>query len=130
VISDSRKELGRDAEEYTAEYLRQLGFSILSRNFYIRGGEIDIIAERGDLVVFVEVRSWDRSYWDGGTPLETITEAKIRNIVKTALFFMQKSRINIDKRDIRFDAAGLIRDGKGGFDIRYIEGAFTAEGFI
>ncbi|MDC7219266.1 MAG: YraN family protein [Spirochaetales bacterium] len=50
---------GQKGEEKAAEYLREQGYTVLDRNFISPGGEIDIIAKRDDLVVFVEVKSWE-----------------------------------------------------------------------
>lgn len=120
------REYGAEAELYTANWLKEQGYVILDRNYYIRGGEIDIIAQIDDYVVFVEVRSWDRQFWDGGTPLETIGPSKIRHIIKTALFYIQEKRICLQTYNIRFDVAGLIRNPAGGWDIDYLEAAFDA----
>ena len=118
------REYGAEAELFTAKWLKEQGYVILDRNYYIRGGEIDIIAQKDDYVVFVEVRSWDREFWEGGTPLETIGPAKISHIIKTALFYIQKKRICLQTYNIRFDVAGLIRNPAGSWDIDYLENAF------
>jgi putative endonuclease len=53
---DSKVTTGRAAEQRAAEYLLNLGYTIITRNYRIRGGEIDLIALEGDELVFVEVR--------------------------------------------------------------------------
>ena len=53
---NSKVSAGRIAEEQAAEYLLKLGYTIITRNFQIRGGEIDLIALDGEVLVFVEVR--------------------------------------------------------------------------
>ncbi|HQN73489.1 MAG TPA: YraN family protein, partial [bacterium] len=78
------REYGAEAELFTANWLEKKGYKILDRNFFMRGGEIDIVAQIDDTIAFVEVRSWDREFWDGGTPLETINKMKIGHIIKTA----------------------------------------------
>ncbi len=123
------RETGSEAESFAAEWLAKKGWEILDRNFFMKGGELDIIAKKGDILAFVEVRSWDHAFWDGGTPLETIHPAKIKHIIKTALYYMQSRRIHIQDFNIRFDVAGLIKKSDGGFDIDYIEGAFDATGY-
>ncbi len=50
---------GRKGEEKAAEYLREQGYSLLARNYICPAGEIDIIVRKGNLVVFVEVKSWE-----------------------------------------------------------------------
>ena len=51
-----RRELGAWGEERAAKYLRSKGYTILERNFRCRAGEIDIIARRGGIITFVEVK--------------------------------------------------------------------------
>ena len=70
-----RKETGRRGEELAALYLSRLGFEIVERNYRCRWGEIDIICRRGNLMVFVEVRS--KSTERFGTPEETINRTKV-----------------------------------------------------
>jgi putative endonuclease len=53
---NSRVTAGRIAEEQAASYLLNLGYTIITRNYQIRGGEIDLVALDGDVLVFVEVR--------------------------------------------------------------------------
>ena len=123
------REYGAEAELFTSNWLERKGYKILDRNFFMRGGEIDIVAQINDTIAFVEVRSWDRIFWDGGTPLETINKMKIGHIIKTALYYIQKKRICLQSYNIRFDVAGLIKNDAGIFQIDYIESAFDAEGY-
>lgn len=123
------RQYGAEAELFTSNWLERKGYKILDRNFFMRGGEIDIVAQINDTIAFVEVRSWDRIFWDGGTPLETINKMKIGHIIKTALYYIQKKRICLQSYNIRFDVAGLIKNDAGIFEIDYIESAFDAEGY-
>jgi putative endonuclease len=123
------RQYGAEAELFTSNWLEKKGYKILDRNFFMRGGEIDIVAQIDDTIAFVEVRSWDREFWEGGTPLETINKMKIGHIIKTALYYIQKKRICLQSYNIRFDVAGLIKNDAGVFEIDYIEGAFDADGY-
>ncbi len=123
------REKGTEAETFVVHHLENSGFEILKRNFVIRGGEIDIIARREHLLIFVEVRSWERAYWKNGSPLETISIAKMRRIERAAIRFMMENHINMQNTMIRFDVAGLIRDEKR-FDMKYIENAFKSGGVL
>ena len=123
------RQYGAEAELFTSNWLERKGYKILDRNFFMRGGEIDIVAQIDDTITFVEVRSWDRIFWDGGTPLETINKMKIGHIIKTALYYIQKKRICLQSYNIRFDVAGLIKNDAGIFEIDYIESAFDADGY-
>ncbi|MGI6395507.1 MAG: YraN family protein [bacterium] len=121
------REYGAKAELFTASWLEKNGYKILDRNFFARSGEIDIIAQINDTIAFVEVRSWDKEFWEGGTPLETINKIKIKHIIKTALYYIQKKRICLQSYNIRFDVAGLVKNDAGTFEIDYIENAFYVE---
>ena len=55
---------GRDGEQRAEQYLSDRGYTVLARNFRSRIGEIDIIAEKDDRIVFVEVKNW--AFLDNG----------------------------------------------------------------
>ena len=129
VTDEQRKQLGRDGEDFVTEWLADKGFEIVRRNFFVRGGEIDIIAKKDDLLIFVEVRAWDHQYWPDSSPVMTIKRPKMRRIVKAARYFMMKSGIEEYKVFIRFDVAGVIRKDKS-FEIDYYEAAFDSEGNV
>jgi putative endonuclease len=72
---------GNFGERVAASHLEQRGYTILERNWASREGEIDLIASRGDDLVFVEVRS--RKGRDFGAPEETITGRKRQHLLST-----------------------------------------------
>lgn len=81
----ARKVLGNQGEEIASKFLQEKGYKILQRNFHSRFGEIDIIAQEGNTLVFVEVKTrWGQSF---GLPEESITPWKIRSIIKTGQYF-------------------------------------------
>lgn len=110
------REAGLEAEEKAARFLETLGYSVLERNFRARTGEIDIVARDGETLVFVEVRS--RRSGDFGSPAETVTAAKRRKIIKTALAYAQARLLDCP---MRFDVIAM----EGGA-IDHIPGAFDA----
>ena len=83
----NRRELGALGEKAAGDYLRKRGFRIRETNFRCPIGEIDIVAEKGDYMVFVEVRT--RSSSDFGTPEESITAAKKEKLVSLAFTYLQ-----------------------------------------
>lgn len=115
----STVETGRDAEDRAAAFLEERGFRVLERNFRTRSGELDLICEDGDCLVFVEVRS--RASGDRGDALETVGIAKQRQIARIAQQYLDRRRPR--HRDIRFDVVG-ITDG----DIVHIADAFRVDG--
>ncbi len=74
--SSDRRVKGKAAEELACAHLESRGFRILERNFTTRFGEIDIVAQRGKTVFFVEVRSSEGFMH----PLESITAKKLKNL--------------------------------------------------
>ena len=121
------RQRGAEAEDFVAKHLEKQGFTIADRNFTVRGGELDIVARKEDLLLFVEVRSWKKRFWDGGTPAETIHPQKIRHIVKTALYWAQTHGVRLQRTRIRFDVAALV-GAEGKYEMDYLEDAFPAVG--
>lgn len=80
-----RKELGALAEKVATEYLVKQGYRILDVNYRCPYGEIDIIAEKGRGVVFVEVRSRQSFY---GHPEESITPRKVERLKKAISYYL------------------------------------------
>lgn len=78
--------LGKFAENRAEKFLAAAGLRILERNYRCRHGEIDLIAQDGSTLVFVEVRS--RSRQDFGTAAESITPAKQRRIIAAARHYL------------------------------------------
>src|SRR5919106_435525 len=67
---DARPELGRRGEDLAESVYRRLGFDIVQRNYRCRQGEIDLIARRGRVLVFCEVKTRRTDMW--GTPAEAV----------------------------------------------------------
>lgn len=99
------------------EHLERAGFTIRDRNVLCRRGELDIVAERGPLLCFVEVRSRATGVW--GDPSASVSWSKQRKIVWSAMEYCQKR--HLFQRVIRFDVASVI-----GSDVTMIEEAFDA----
>lgn len=112
---------GARAETMVVEYLLQQGYRIIDRNVRSRFGELDIIAERGDVVAFVEVRMRKDTAFD--SPLSSVNEAKRRKVVKTATAYCL--RHNLFARSIRFDVASVVGESPRA-TIEHIEDAFQA----
>ncbi len=80
-----RQEVGKLGEEAARKFLKKQGYRIREAGFRCRHGEIDIIAQQKDSLVFVEVRT--KSNLDFGTPEESITRAKKEKLIATALTY-------------------------------------------
>ena len=114
----NKRQEGRIGEETAIKALKRRGYRILERNHATRFGEIDIIAEEGECLVFVEVKKRNTDRF--GDALSAITRTKQRHIVKSALWYMKKHRCF--NRRVRFDAVGL--DGE---QVKIVKSAFTVE---
>jgi putative endonuclease len=110
--------LGKTGEEAAAAFLRAGGYTILFRNWKWGKNEIDIIAEKDDVIAFVEVKTRSENPLDD--PRNTITGDKRRAIIFAADGYIR--RYNSDK-EARFDL--IIITGKGDQQkVEHIEGAF------
>ena len=114
--------LGKIGEEIAVRYLRFRGYSILQTNFRCRLGEIDIIGEDGEYIVFVEVKT--RTSLLYGYPIESISNKKKNSIIKVAQTYV--SFKNLINRNLRFDVVEVIVDNSkdGKKQIRLIKNAF------
>lgn len=99
----SKRFIGSKAEDLACEYLKNQGYKILERNFYIRGGEVDIIAKDNEVLAFVEVKArYSHNY---GLPVESITSWKLKALIKTAKFYVAKNRWG--DREYRIDFVAI-----------------------
>lgn len=115
-------ELGAWGEEKAARFLEQQGFRVLKRNFHSRFGEIDLIAETDEYLVFVEVRL--RKTTRFGAPEETVDARKQQKLRLTAEAYLQRYPTN---KQPRFDVVALY--AKDGMDtrplpVKHIKNAF------
>lgn len=104
-----RKALGAQGEKWARDYLKKNGYRVKETNYRCREGEIDIIAEQEDCLVFVEVRT--RTGSDFGSPEESVTPAKREKLVSVALDYLQNQRKVPPYW--RFDVVAIEVDPKG-----------------
>lgn len=120
-VKASARSSGDVGEEAVAKFLQQNGYEILDRNFTIRGGEIDIVAEKNGIIAFVEVKSRRHDPLTSGE--EAVTKAKKAHIIKAAEVFV--SRLN-EPVSARFDVAVVELDGGRAVRLKYYVSAFDA----
>ncbi|MBI2775582.1 YraN family protein [Candidatus Dependentiae bacterium] len=115
---NSRKIIGQLGEDAAVQHLLSNNYTIVARNFRKKGGEIDIIAQKKDLIVFVEVKTRTSNYF---ALSEIIVPSKQRKIIITAHSYILENKL----RDyiLRFDIALVHQVGEK-FKIDYIENAF------
>lgn len=101
-----------------ARLLEAEGYTIIERNYRNPFGEIDIIAEEGGYLVFIEVKKRNTAKF--GDPLYSITESKKRHIIKSAQFYLKSHKTNC--KGARFDVVGITKEG-----LKLVKNAFLVE---
>lgn len=101
----SKKEIGELGENLAVKYLRKKGYRVLERNLRNKGGEIDIVAEVNDTVIFIEVKT--RSPRSLATPESAIDFEKQKRIRKTAKMYLTGY---FNPSPIRFDTITILLD--------------------
>ena len=112
---------GLEGEEKAAKYLKKQGYNIITKNFQTRFGEIDIIAEDKEYIVFVEVKA--RSEKSIAEPREFVDLRKQRKIIKTAEIYLSE---NFTEKQPRFDVVEVKKE-KGKTTVNHIINAFEVE---
>lgn len=118
-----RAHLGKEAEQKVADQLIRQGFKIVEQNYRKRHGEIDLIATKGSLMVFVEVKMRQHQYFDLS---DVITPGKQRKIICVAKEYI--ARKGTENQSYRFDVA-LLQGTPQGLNVQYIPNAFTEGDF-
>lgn len=113
--------LAAQGEEYVADYLTKRGYTILARNYRIRGGEIDIIARKAEVVAMVEVKTRTTEYFNLS---QVIVPTKQRSLIYAARHFLAKNRLS--NVVVRFDVALVYLASEKVIDFKYMSNAFTA----
>jgi len=113
--TDPRHRDGLAAEEQAIRYLVSQGWAVAAHRFRVGHTEIDLVARRGHVVAFVEVKS--RRGEGFGSPFEAVTGSKRREIVKAARAWMDRHGRPGDV--YRFDCIGILRD-----KLEHLEDAF------
>lgn len=116
------RRLGQWGEDQVAEELRREGWTVITRNFRCRMGEIDIIAENGRYLAFVEVKLRKNDRF--GAACEAVTPSKRRKLLAAAQYYLMRHPTELQPR---FDVAEVYApqgDHTEKPDISYIENAF------
>jgi len=110
--------LGRQGEQFAAEYLQRAGYRILDRNWRCADGEIDIVAAERRTLVVCEVKT--RSGTRYGTPLEAITRQKRNRLRRLAVRWVIAHGLLFD--EVRVDVIGVLRDAAGELALEHVRG--------
>ncbi|HYL53498.1 MAG TPA: YraN family protein [Acidimicrobiia bacterium] len=116
---DVRRSVGDAGEDAVAAWYEAAGYSIVARNWRVREGELDVIARRGDVLVFCEAKTRRSDAF--GIPAEAVTARKQARIRGLAAQWLAAHRVGA--RILRFDVASVRPDGRG-WVVDVIEAAF------
>lgn len=107
-------------ENAACAFLQRQKYRILERNYRKRCGEIDIIAQKGNKIVFVEVKTRSGSLY--GTPGEAVTHTKQQKIIKTAQAYICENNLDAE---FSFDVIEIFYKGTAVLSLNHIENAFS-----
>lgn len=120
--TDGRRRLGLQGEEFAAEHLISLGYRIVGRNWRCPRGELDLIAEDEEAIVFVEVRS-RRDTGTFGSPEESVDARKQKKVRDIAQYYLYLGRAL--ERRVRFDVITVLFTSEGEFTkLNHVKHAF------
>ncbi len=111
-------ELGKLGEELAVEFLQKDGYTILETNWIFQKAEIDIIAQKENILAIVEVKT--RSSLEFGLPQDFVKPKKIQLLVKAVNEYVISKDLDID---VRFDIIAVHKEGKS-FVIEHLVDAF------
>ena len=104
-----KRKIGDIGEQIVAVYLETKGFRVLERNYLRKWGEIDIVAEKGDLLSFIEVKSVSREPGKGYRPEENMHLAKLKRLHRVIQTYLLDRKVP-DSRGWRIDVACVYLD--------------------
>jgi putative endonuclease len=118
-MTDVRRRLGRDGEDAVALWYETRGYEVVSRNWRVREGELDLVLRRGRTLVFCEVKTRRGDAF--GSPFEAVTITKQRRLRTLAMRWLAEHRVRAG--ELRFDVAAVRMRGSVG-EIEVLEAAF------
>ena len=114
-----QQEVGKRGEQIASDYLTEKGYKILERNWYFRKKEIDIIAEKDDFLVIIEVKS--RSVGFQENPRDAVNMKKQRFLIQAANAYIYRCDIELE---VRFDIITVIFFNDHEYKLKHIDDAF------
>jgi putative endonuclease len=114
--------LGQRGEDLAAKELERRGYTIVARRWRCRLGEIDLVAQDGDILVVVEVKA--RSRTDYGPAIDAVDARKRRKLVQLAEVYLKSRRLR--NVSVRFDVVGVTALPSARPTFQVIRGAFEA----
>ena len=114
----THNDLGEKGENLAVEFLQKKGYQILDRNWRFKKAEVDIIAQKEDILVIVEVKTRTSNYF--GNPQDFINQKKVQLLVEAANEYVISKDLDVE---VRFDIIAILKN-KQEFDLEHLEDAF------
>lgn len=114
----AHNELGLAGEKIAVDLLQKKGFTIREQNWRFQKAELDIIAQKGSLLLIIEVKTRSTHYF--GDPQDFIKEQKINLIIKAANQYIESNDLDVE---VRFDVIGIVKNHRG-TSVIHLEDAF------
>lgn len=111
-------ELGKKGEQLAVDFLLKNGYTIIERNYRFEKAEVDIIAQKGDILAIIEVKT--RSTSDFGDPQEFVKPKQIQRLVKAVDEYVTVNDLDVE---VRFDIVAIVKENQG-YSIEHLENAF------
>ena len=111
-------ELGKKGEQLAIDYLVENGYSIVEKNYRFQKAEIDVIAQKENVLVVVEVKTRSTDYF--GNPQDFVNPKKIKLLVSAIDNYVTEKDLDVE---IRFDIIAIVKQ-KNIFKIEHLEDAF------
>lgn len=118
--SKTARARGQAIEQVAAQWLQQRGLRLIASNHHVKGGELDLIMQDADILVFVEVKHRKSSRY--GHPLESVTAQKQQRLVRAARLYLAALRHPVP---CRFDVVAMTGTPPD-VDIEWVKAAFDA----
>lgn len=115
-------EKGNIGEKIAGAYLEKNGYKIIARNYHSLYGEIDIIAQKGDYIIFVEVKL--RKNNSRVSPFQSVSLSKQKKIIKTSVLFLQENPSDLQPR---YDVISVTAFGEDEFSVNHLKAAFDTQ---
>ena len=114
----THNDLGEKGEDLAVEFLQKKGYKILDRNWRFKKAEVDIIAQKNEVLIIVEVKTRTSNYF--GNPQDFINQKKVQLLVEAANEYVISKDLDVE---VRFDIVAILKN-KQEFDIEHLEDAF------
>ena len=115
----AHNELGKEGEKCAQEYLVSKGYKIRHTNWRAGHCELDIVAEKENILIVVEVKTRSNNLF--GNPEEFVTNTQIKHVINAANQYVRYYKINMDTR---FDIISILKTPEENYNIEHIEDAF------